>query len=163
VASRGELPTDFCYQHAGELGAGGTVPNGEELSNQKAAKNMNKKDVFVTAINCIDGRVQLPVISYMKRKFKADYVDMVTAPGADKMLAEGIDKTLRRKVSVSVEAHGSKVVAVVGHYGCAGAPESKAEHLAHIKLGVECVKRWKLDVKIVGLWVNRAWKVEEVR
>jgi carbonic anhydrase len=123
---------------------------------------MSKQEKFVTAINCIDGRVQLPVIHYMKRKFKADYVDLVTAPGADKMLAEGIDKTLRRKVTVSVEAHGSKVIAVVGHYGCAGAPESKAEHLAHVRLGVKCVMSWKLEVEAVGLWVNKKWEVEEV-
>ncbi len=123
---------------------------------------MNKKEKFVTAINCIDGRVQLPVIEYMKRKFRADFVDMITAPGADKMLAEGEDKTLRRKVTVSVEVHRSKVVAVVGHYDCAGAPEIKIEHLAHVARGVRRVQSWKLDVQVIGLWVNRKWEVEEV-
>ena len=123
---------------------------------------MEKGKKFVTAINCIDGRVQLPVIHHMNRRFKADFVDMVTAPGADKMLAEGVDKTLRRKVTVSVEVHGSKLVAVVGHYGCAGAPESKAEHLEHVRQGVARVKSWKLGATVVGLWVNKAWKVEKV-
>ena len=121
---------------------------------------MSIKSKFVTAINCIDGRVQLPVIRYMKRKFKVDYVDMVTAPGADKMLAEGMDKTLRRKVRVSVENHRSRLVAVVGHFGCAGAPENKAEHLAHVRQGVARVRSWKLGVKVIGLWVNRKWRVE---
>ncbi len=36
---------------------------------------------FVTAINCMDGRVQIPVIEYLKNNYGINYVDMITAPG----------------------------------------------------------------------------------
>ena len=35
------------------------------------------KITFATAINCMDGRVQIPVIEYLKKEFKVDYVDMI--------------------------------------------------------------------------------------
>ena len=56
----------------------------------------------------------------------------------------------------------ARLVAVVGHYDCAGAPGSKVEHLAYITLGVKQVKSWKLGVTAIGLWVDSKWKVEEV-
>lgn len=39
---------------------------------------------FVTAINCMDGRVQEPVIKWMKEKYNATYVDMITEAGPNK-------------------------------------------------------------------------------
>jgi hypothetical protein len=35
---------------------------------------------FGTAINCIDGRTQQPLIDYMKKNFRIDAVDIVTSP-----------------------------------------------------------------------------------
>lgn len=35
---------------------------------------------FATAINCIDGRTQLPVIEWARKKYGVDYVDMITKP-----------------------------------------------------------------------------------
>jgi hypothetical protein len=48
-----------------------------------------KKHKFATALNCMDGRVQITIIEFLKKKFKVDYVDMITEPGIDKILAEG--------------------------------------------------------------------------
>ncbi len=42
---------------------------------------------FGTAINCIDGRTQEPVIDYMKHKYGIDGVDMVTFPGVDGIIS----------------------------------------------------------------------------
>lgn len=41
--------------------------------------------IFATTINCMNGRVQIPVIDYMKSKYGVDYVDMVTEPGPNKI------------------------------------------------------------------------------
>ncbi|MGB3082317.1 MAG: carbonic anhydrase, partial [Candidatus Omnitrophota bacterium] len=46
------------------------------------------KKSFATAINCIDGRAQKPVTEFAIRKFKVDYVDLITEPGPDKVLSE---------------------------------------------------------------------------
>ena len=42
---------------------------------------------FGTAINCIDGRTQEPVLDFMKQKYNIDGVDMVTFPGVDGLIS----------------------------------------------------------------------------
>lgn len=41
---------------------------------------------FCTVINCIDGRVQMPVNQYMQQRFKVKYVDTITEPGPNLIL-----------------------------------------------------------------------------
>lgn len=121
---------------------------------------------FVTAINCMDGRVQIPVIEYLKNEFKVDYVDMITEPGPNKILAENEDKTLiqsiKKRVVISTERHKSKLIAIVGHQDCAGNPADKETQFTHITLAVNNVKLWNLDAKVVGLWVDGNWQVHRI-
>ncbi len=121
---------------------------------------------FVTAINCMDGRVQLPVIEYLKNKFGVDYVDMITEPGPIKYLAENNDKTtiesIRKRVEISAVKHGSKVVAIVGHDDCAGNPVERDIQLEQIKKSIELAKSWGFAVQLLSLYVNERWEVEEV-
>lgn len=124
-----------------------------------------EKHKFATAINCIDGRVQNPVSEWMKEHLNVHYVDTITEPGPDKVLTQGpVERveSLRQKVMVSIRAHHSSVIAVVGHYDCAGNPVSKEEHLRQIKKCVEVVTSWGLPVRIVGLWVNERWGIEVI-
>lgn len=121
------------------------------------------KGTFVTVINCMDGRVQEPVIAWMKEQFKADYVDMVTEAGPDGILANGPYRTVGAiidRVRISVNVHGSRVVAVVAHTGCAGNPVTKKEHLEHLETAVQEVMSWAPEAHVLGLWVNRKWEVE---
>ena len=41
--------------------------------------------IFFTTIKCKDGRVQLPVISYLQKRFNVQYVDSITEPGPNQM------------------------------------------------------------------------------
>jgi len=124
---------------------------------------MNK---FATAMNCIDGRTQIPVIEWMKEKYNVDYVDMITEPGVDGILAKGENKALiesiKRRVEISVSKHNSKVVAVAGHHDCAGNPVDEETHKKHILSAIEVVKSWGFDVEVVGLWVDNNFKVVRV-
>jgi hypothetical protein len=120
---------------------------------------------FATALNCMDGRVQIPVIEFLKKKYKVDFVDMITEPGIDKVLSEGDKKTIneiKEKIEISVKKHKSKVVAIVGHTDCLGNPVGKEEHLQDIRKCKEIIKSMKLKAKILGLWINEDWKVEIV-
>ncbi len=123
-------------------------------------------EVFVTAINCMDGRTQRPVFEWMQSTYNAHHVDMITEPGPDGILADGHDilvPTIKERVLVSVNAHGSKVVAIVSHDMCAGNPVSKEEHLEHLHKAAETVRGWELPVEVVGLWVDgEKWEVERV-
>lgn len=123
--------------------------------------------MIATAINCMDGRVQVPVIDFIKAKYGAEIVDMITKPGADLVVSESEDDdhfitTLRQKLDISIDKRGSKLVAVVGHHDCTGNPVDEATHVEQIKSAVERVRLWHRDVKVVGLWVGEGWTVEEV-
>ncbi|MCX6667890.1 MAG: hypothetical protein NTV74_06630 [Euryarchaeota archaeon] len=121
---------------------------------------------FVTAINCIDGRVQIPVIDWMKKEFKADYVDMITEPGPNKLLTESRfsleSAFVKKKVEVSVQKHGSKIVAVVGHYDCAGNSVDMENHIRQTKSAVETVESWGFNASVIGLWVDEHWVVYKI-
>ena len=122
---------------------------------------------FATAINCMDGRVQLPVIEFLKRKYGVDYVDMITEPGPNGILAANKDQStiesIKRRVGISTGKHGSKYVAIAGHHDCAGNPTDKETQLTHIRSAIKTVKSWGLKAEIIGLWVDEKWKVGEVK
>jgi len=127
---------------------------------------MNSHGKFATAINCMDGRVQMPANEWLRKKFKVDYVDTITEAGPNKILAENKDSmaidSIKRRVDISVNKHGSKYIAVLGHDGCAGNPADKVSQLAHIRLAIKTVNSWGFPVEAIGLWVDENWQVSEV-
>ncbi len=134
---------------------------------------MENQKKFACAINCMDGRVQDAVKNYMKENFAADYVDMITEPGPNKILADAesnlstgsgqVIENIKKRLEISVNHHGSKVVAIVGHFGCAGNPTEKEEQIEHLKKAEEVVKNFGFPVEIVLLWVDGDWqKVEKI-
>jgi hypothetical protein len=120
---------------------------------------------FATAINCIDGRTQLPVVAYLKEKCKVNYVDMVTEAGPVRVLADCKDKVLvdsiKRRVGISIAKHQSRCIAVVGHFDCAGNPVSKGTQINQILKSVKTVLSWNFKAQILGLWVDENWTVHE--
>jgi len=123
------------------------------------------KKRFGTALNCIDGRTQIPIINWLKENFDVDYVDLITEPGMDKVLAQdqlAIIERLKENVIISITAHKSNVVAVSGHYDCAANPVSDREHFNDIIASTQIVKSWGLPVTVVGLWVDDVWCVHVV-
>ena len=115
----------------------------------------------------MDGRVQDAVKNYMKENYGADYVDMVTEPGPNKILAspelaEGLVENIKKRVEISVHHHGSKVVAIVGHFGCAGNPTEKNVQIEQLKKCKEKVEAFGFPAEIVLLWVEGDWKTVEL-
>jgi carbonic anhydrase len=116
---------------------------------------------FGTAINCMDGRVQVPVNEYLRKHYQLDFVDTVTDPGPVKILAEkqaGVT-SIHQRVKISIEAHGSKLIAIVAHYDCAGNPESKETQLEQLRSALKTIHDWNYDVQCIGLWVDENWQV----
>jgi hypothetical protein len=124
------------------------------------------KGFFATAINCMDGRVQTPVTEWIKNIYSIDFVDVITEPGPNKILAENLDKiavnSIQKRVEISVMKHGSKLIAIVGHHDCAGNPAEKDLQVKHIESAMNTVRLWNFDAKIIGLWVDVNWKVSVV-
>ncbi len=121
---------------------------------------------FGTAINCMDGRVQLPIINWMKEQYRLDFVDMITEPGADKIVATGTFnqlESIKNKVLVSVNAHGSRILVLAGHDDCAGNPVTPEQHKAHLLKAIEKILAWKLPLeKVIAVWINKDWRIEVV-
>ena len=121
---------------------------------------------FCTAINCIDGRVQIPVIRYLQKRFGVDHVDVISEPGPNLILADNLDihtvESIERKVEISVENHHIVGIAVVGHHDCAGNPSSAAEQDQHTTAAVARVRNRFPNISVVGLWVNDNWEVTEL-
>ncbi|QVK21354.1 hypothetical protein KHQ82_03260 [Mycoplasmatota bacterium] len=123
--------------------------------------------VVLTAINCIDGRIQLPVIEYLKKEYKADFVDMVTEAGPNKILSENSDKylveSIKARVELSLTRNESKLIAIVGHYDCKANPSIRDKQIIQIREAVTKVKEWAFDVPVIGLWVGDNWIASEIK
>ncbi len=121
---------------------------------------------FTTVLNCMDGRIQEPVLSYVREDSGCPYVDNLALPGPARAFSEEgepyllglIEKGLR----VSVEVHGSNSIYLVAHHDCAGCPGGKAEQLTLLRQAEAQVRDWFPHVKVKLLWVNEEWKVEPV-
>ncbi len=118
---------------------------------------------FVTAINCMDGRVQLPAIEWLKNKYNAEYVDMITEPGPIKILDEDkntfLVESIKNRIDISVNKHLSRVIAIIGHYDCAGNPVEKETQIIQIKNSIKKVSSWNFNADIIGLWIDENWEV----
>lgn len=118
---------------------------------------------FATSVSCMDGRIQLPLTKWIKEKYSIDYVDVITEPGIDKIVAESPNlESIKSKILISVNAHKSAFVVVSGHHDCAGNPVSSEKHISQIKKGVEVISSWNLGITVVGVWVDENWQVNLV-
>jgi len=121
---------------------------------------------FITAINCMDGRVQEPVIKWLKQQYDVTYVDMITEPGPIKILAEQqpaqLLQSIKDRVDISVNKHGSEKIALITHYDCAGNPVEKDIQMDQLKKARETVSAWDFPVELIGLWVDDNWMVYKI-
>jgi Trk K+ transport system NAD-binding subunit len=124
------------------------------------------KKIFCTAVNCMDGHVQLPVINYLKKRFFADHVDLITEHGPNRILAELkssiIADSIINRIHLSIQKHSSRGIAIVGHYDCTGNLSQKGEQLSHIQESIIFLKKRFPNFEIIGLWVDQNWQVFEI-
>ena len=123
-----------------------------------------KDGKFGTCLNCMDGRVQLPVIKWIQKENGLDYIDMITEAGIDGVLVQGnVDITnIIEKIQISLDKHGSEMIFIVGHFDCAGNQVNEETHRKHIREAVERLKSMMSSCKIIGLWVSKEWMVEKI-
>lgn len=118
---------------------------------------------FATAVNCIDGRVQAPVAQFIRKNYGVDFIDMITAPGPDKILSEYKNmreiQSMKKKVLFSYHNRDSKLIFIASHNGCLGNPCSNRMHLKQLKEAVKNVRKWRQEAKVFGVWVDEDRKV----
>lgn len=121
---------------------------------------------FGTSIHCMDGRIQEPIINYIKANFDIEYIDIITEAGPNGVIAnrtsEEAINSIHKRIIISTELHGSDHIFIAGHYDCAGNPVSKDVHLRHIDKSAEYIQSKYPEAVIVKLWVNDKWEVERL-
>lgn len=121
---------------------------------------------FGTLVNCTDGRVQYPVMDYLKKKYDFDFFDAANEAGPLRTLTKNSDKcrliTLKEQIRTSLEEHDSKFIALVGHHDCTDNPGDRAFQEKQMDEALDYLQRsFGTSIKYVGLYVNENWEVEE--
>lgn len=118
-------------------------------------------DRRATCLNCMDGRVQQPVLRWIRKNYKIDFVDIITEAGMDGVLAKQKNiSEIIRSVKISIDINKSSKIFIVGHYDCRGNAASNKTHKMHIDKAVRRLRKHLPDIDITGLWVNNHWRVE---
>ncbi len=118
---------------------------------------------FATSISCMDGRIQIPVNTWIKKNYLVDFVDTITAPGVEKKISESSNvEQIKSMIEISIYKHKSSVIVISGHHDCAGNPVSKEEQVSQISKGIQNIKSWNYDAQVIGIWINENWEVEKV-
>ena len=121
------------------------------------------RERFAVLLNCIDGRTQQPLLDWVRRELDVTYVDVVTEPGVDAVLARGDDWTVQAlldKVCVSRLAHGAVALIVAGHHDCAANPGDAAQHASDLTAAVEALREALPELPARGVYVDDSWTVQ---
>jgi len=104
----------------------------------------------------MDGRIQHSVVDWARSQFGVDYVDMVTVPGPDRVLAHDLLGRLRlaTDVALSRRAHGSHQLVVASHTDCSGNSVSDDEHEQMVREGISWLATLLPEMTIVGIHVD---------
>ncbi|MDT8898370.1 hypothetical protein QYE77_08835 [Thermanaerothrix sp. 4228-RoL] len=121
---------------------------------------------FCAAINCMDGRVQQPVIRFLQARFGVPFVDMITEPGPSLILADRSNavkvQSILERLAISIHNHAAVGIAVVAHHDCAGNPAPREVQIAHLQEAVRFLKTHSEARPILALWVDETWSVTEI-
>jgi hypothetical protein len=112
----------------------------------------------------MDGRIQEPIIKFIKENYDVEYVDTITEAGPNKILAEHQNKELLysilSRLNISIEKHRSRLMFISGHHECAGNPVEEEIQKEQIKKSVIHLEKTYPGLEVVGLWVNKNWQVK---
>lgn len=139
---------------------------GQTSKSKEEFLDQRRQPLFACAINCIDGRVQNTVQDYLKKQYGVDYIDMVTEPGPNLILAQNknhvIVENIKERARISVCKHHAKLLAIAGHHGCSGNPANKEYQINHLREAKKIISLSGLDIEIILLWVDEKWHAEKI-
>jgi hypothetical protein len=114
----------------------------------------------------MDGRIQKPIIEYLKKEYGINYVDAITEAGPCKILAENkekiIIKSIIERVEISLYRHNSKLIVISGHHDCAKNPVGEDIQKKQIIASIGFIQERYPDIKIIGLWIDDKWQVHDI-
>lgn len=125
---------------------------------------------FATAFSCIAGEIFEIVLTFMRKEYDVHYVDFITEPGINRVLANSHDippvllRRFKKNMEVSVKTKGSRIVAIVGREGCLENPYGRAIQIQHLKESERTVKSFGCEgiERIPLLWIPHNKIIEVV-
>lgn len=121
---------------------------------------------FATVLNCMDGRVQVPVILHLLDRFGVEYIDTITEAGIVRYLSDETDTSQTEStlysILISIEKHGSRQIAIVAHDDCAGNPIPAEMQQDQVRVSVMCLKEHFPHCEILGLWADADLQIQEI-
>ena len=67
-----------------------------------------------------------------------------------------------KRIDISVNKHKSELIAVVGHFDCAGNPGPDDQQKRQVRSAIELLQDTYPKIEIIGLWVDSNWEVHLV-
>lgn len=123
-----------------------------------------EKGKFATVLNCMDGRIQAPVLDFVRRETGIEWVDNLAVPGPARAFSESGDPRLldliENGLRISVRSHGSRYICIVIHHDCAGCPFDRQTQEDLAREAVRRVSAWFPEATVRAIWVNEDWEVE---
>lgn len=123
-------------------------------------------DTFATSLNCIDGRVQLPVAHYLTHRFGVEHIDTITEPGMVRYVSDQSNtenpESILNSIRISLEMHGSHQIAIVAHDDCSGNPIAPELQQTQLRIAAAKLKQRFSECEVLGLWVDADWAVHEL-
>lgn len=115
-------------------------------------------------LNCMDGRTQIPVITWIRQNYGVAYVDLITEAGMDGYIADSNNtiEEVYRSIRISIDKNQALMIFVVGHFDCRGNPVDEPIHKSHICLAAERIAKAFPNMPVIGLWVNDQWNIEKL-
>jgi hypothetical protein len=122
------------------------------------------KGKFATCLNCIDGRIQLPVLKWIIENYGIDFVDMLTEPGMDGFLTqENADLSeIFRKIQITIDIHDSQDIFIAAHDDCAGNPVDPETHKNQVTKAADIIKKFAPSCRVIGIWIDLDSKIEKI-
>ena len=120
---------------------------------------------FGTVISCMNGRIQEPVLEYLRKRFAVEYVDNITQAGPAAVLSKDprsdSSNSLLKLVDISIQAHGSTRLAVVAHHDCAGNPVPAADQQHQLAICLRILSDRYPKIDLIALWLDEEFNIHE--
>ena len=114
----------------------------------------------------MDGRIQRPLLDSIARTFGHAWVDSITIPGANKVLAEQAPATTiastLEQIEISRVKHHSNLLFVSGHHDCAANPLAKEPQVDQLKAAIAFLRHEVAEMEVLGLWIDADWAVHRL-
>lgn len=121
---------------------------------------------YCTAVNCMDGRVQVPVIEYLTYNHGYQFVDMITEPGPVKHITSKkkthTKKSILSRIVLSRDRHASDFIALIAHYDCAGNPVTDEIQISQLYESKKIITELFPSSIILPLWIDDQMQVHKI-